>query len=444
MLTSTIGFGQDAAKTRTVELKGRVRDATGSPVPNARVFVTGSTKVVETTTDASGHYKFEDLQCSAPQANGVVTAVAHLQVLAVADGHAIGSSPGQTVCEFAGNFRGFEPQAGMWTFGEPVVANVRLARAQKLRGRIVDAGGKPLVGARVRLLTSNTLLKDAEFQSEKDFVKFDSGRLAYLHEYEKLRDLCSGITGPDGAFELSHTTGNARLLVEIAAPGYPKLHAFALTTSWNPIAFEPKRLILRHGGVLMLPQMAEVKVAVLRGDTGEPLKDVLVFVFDARHEVTTEAITNRDGKVTLAVPSGEKCSLYASPNSGAPYFHAETELVASEKQEPTVLKLERGVPVYLQFLDEKTGVGVKGLRINVDHKDRYRLVYVNGEQVYVRKSSSANGNLRVLLRPGSRLIHVVRAGSEYQAKDKTIEVKAGKPQRVKILVEKSPPKININ
>ena len=432
LMTAT-GFGQDSPETRSVDVSGLVIDTKGTPISNAQVFVHTQDGVTETATDARGHYELKDLRLPVQALEGPVTAMALLRVVAIAPKYAVGSSGEKFLVEVAANVRGFPSNEQMKEFGEPVVANVTLSTEQRLGGRITDSDGNPIANVRITLQSSTVIPDDSSYAKEQDFVTYGSNTTP-VGQIEQLSRLCIAMTDENGTFELPHTAANSRLRIKIEAPGYPEFKAYGLTTSWNPIEFEPEILILRSNKTLKLPPLVEITVAVVLNDTEEPARDICVYARSP--QVSTHEITDINGKVTLRVPPG-KYSIAAYPNTREPYFHRTRTVVVSQDQKPTVLRLDRGVTVYAQFVREDTGDGVRNLLVKVDGHHYFHRTHTNGQLQSSRGLTSGNGTARLLLRPGSRRVSVTPSGG-FRSKRTTLDVQVGKQQRIKIPVSQSP------
>ena len=203
---------------------------------------------------------------------------------------------------------------------------------------------------------------------------------------------------------------------------------------WNPIEFEPEILILRSNKTLKLSPLVEKTVTVVLDDTGEPARGVCVYA--RGQQVLAHETTDINGKVTLRVPPG-KYSISAYPNVREPYFYRVDTVVVPQDRKPTVLRLDRGVTVYAQFVRADTGDGVRNLSVKVDERHYFRMAHINGQLQTYHGRTMANGNIRLLLRPGSRRVSLSSSGG-FRAKQTTVNVQVGKQQRIKIPVSPSP------
>ena len=128
-----------AAPAKPARVAGRVVNAANQPVPGALVLMAGTDVAVSrvTATDAAGRFAFENVP------TGHVLVVAGKPTyLAALYGAVHAGRPGKTIAV------GSVPSTGLV---------ITIARGAAVGGRVVDASGQPVVGARVRV-TSRRLV----------------------------------------------------------------------------------------------------------------------------------------------------------------------------------------------------------------------------------------------------------------------------------------------
>ena len=135
-VTAALALGAPAKPSRVT---GRVVNAAGQPVGGALVMVAGTDVAVSrvTATDDAGRFAFDGVP-----AGHVLVVAGKPSYLAALYGAVHAGRPGKTIAV------GSEPSTDLV---------IPIARGAAVSGRVVDAGGQPVVGARVRV-TSRRLV----------------------------------------------------------------------------------------------------------------------------------------------------------------------------------------------------------------------------------------------------------------------------------------------
>ncbi|MDW8290071.1 MAG: carboxypeptidase-like regulatory domain-containing protein [Armatimonadota bacterium] len=232
-------------------LTGRVLDAQGNPVSGAQVyyypnlFVTfmgvPAEKLPKATTDEQGRYRLTG-------ANLLLTPVS--QVLA------------------------FHPQHGCNAseIGKRPPRDLRLLPLQEFQGKVVDAEGRPVAGAAVRLVA----------------LGIEEGKLILPPPTPPFVVQ----TDREGAFRLPAHSQMQWLMLVVTAAGYEPL-VFNGNVTWEKVSKEGIQLTLKPG--------ARVTGQLVYAHNGEPVRNYPVVV--ARY--STCAFTDQNGRFVLDVGAGE-------------------------------------------------------------------------------------------------------------------------------------------
>lgn len=232
-------------------LTGRVLDAQGKPVVGAQVYYYPNLvmtwvgvppeRLPSATTDEQGRYRLTgpSLFHTSPLA-GVVA---------------------------------FHPQHGcnIVRFGQPPTRELRLQPLQEFQGKVVNAEGKPVGGATVRL---------AFISLSGDEVIVPPRVSPFVVQ-----------TNAEGVFRLSTSPQMQSLMLVVTAPGYEPL-LFANTVTWERVSKEGLALTLKAG--------ARVTAQLVHAGSGEPVRDFPVLA--AQFPIHTT--TGEDGRITLEVGTG--------------------------------------------------------------------------------------------------------------------------------------------
>jgi len=250
--------------------------------------------------------------------------------------------------------------------------------ALAIRGRVVDASGRPIAGVEVEAVR-------ADLAGDPDLSTLTA----------------NAETGPDGEFELvGLDSGEYR--GEAAKEGF-------VAASFGPVAAGdpgPLRLVLRPGGTIR---------ASLIGPQGEPIADPYIAVFDAESgEVAGHAPLTiwlgRAGSEATGVPPGTYTVIAGSWRGS---FARKTG-VRFEGGELTVeLALGPGGDLDLRARDRASGEPLAGARVDLRFADGGRLPFGDFEETLVpRTDAGGAARLERLAAGGYRGRVVLEGGRE--------------------------------
>ncbi len=353
---------QEAARqteSAVVTVKGRVLLPNGKPAANATIVrrqmneaATALEETKLTTTDADGRFEVEHRDSTT----------------------LLASAPG-----FAPDWTGQEFQGGDLT--------LTLAEPATMRGRLINLEGKPVAGARVKVLAvkvpvrGNLKAVKAAFRLNPEWTwtampKQLGGRIPGSTLEAK--------TDADGRFELEGFGKNRVVELRFEAEGIEsaKVHVI-LAADFDPKSVLPRpsersgSMSANYRPTVYGPRFTHavrpcqvITGAVTDDVSGKPITGVKIVgtaasirMFDnaAWHDAV-ETVTDRDGRYLLnGLPKAKERHLHLQPGD-APYLDRLIDVPDGEKFSPVRVdaKLHRAVVIEGRLVDKVTGKGVKG------------------------------------------------------------------------------------
>ncbi len=358
--------GKKAPETATY--KGRVLGPDGSPFAGAKLYLAvpyGDQKAaaVRATTGKDGRFELtatrrEFLPAGAPPD---VDVFAYLQVVAAAEGHAPDWTP--------------------WNGRPPGEITLRLRRNDvTFDGRALDLQGKPLAGAKVRVLRLETTAED----DLADFLKawraqrngnFVLSRLSKVLTDVTLAGLPKTVTADaEGRFRLRGAGAERIVVVSVEAPQVEHATLRLLprpAAEVKALSQEPSEAMLRRGAMpplaaygLRFDHLA-LPARVIRGvvrdkETGKPMKGVRIMgqAVAGRLDTHVEAHTDAEGRYELrGLPKAGQYRLTAWPGDFSPYVPGGREISAADGTATAEADFEmyRGIEIRGRVTDKVTG-----------------------------------------------------------------------------------------
>ena len=414
----------DAVFYEPITVVGSAKDADGEPIEGARIFLASvqvrQRLLAETTTDAQGNYRFEDVSLPVEQSDRP-------------------GSEDHGVFEVFGSAEGFSTtwRGQRWYFpdrrfeaggranptrfvgDQPIRQDLIFRAPKKLSGRVVDEDGKPIAGTKVVLFNAQSVAIDGydgevdgdTYVGSEDFAALYLSRV--IPEEMRLRR-----TDDEGRFSFENARGETRFRMFVTPPGFSQQTVYAATT-------EPKNV--RHLDTAFLFDGMKIefrkrhlsRITVVYGDTGKPAKNVYVNVYgDDAHQ---SKVTNADGEIEVRLPVGKYKVGYRA-EYGTPYYSrdmSEDRIIHSirddENGNPLTVKLERTATVQITVLSEPVGRPLDGVDIWVkggDYSGSYRWRSFKPPNISSSESprSNADGKLQVFLPEGE---YRIGAGNRY-------------------------------
>jgi RNA polymerase sigma factor (sigma-70 family) len=391
----------DGEKGGLVEIRGRVLDPDGKPVPGAKlVFVYASVEKVPdkiwAASAADGAFRFSVTRKIADAA-GYANAWDYTYVVAAAQGHG-----------FAWARVRPEASAGL---------TLRLVKDDvPIRGRVLDLEGKPVAGATVRI--DDELLVPADGGNARggaDLTSLRSAGFATLFPPVK--------TGADGRFQIPGVGRGRVATLRVEGPTIASQQVQAMARPADKAGAAPRGVPF---DLLAVPTRPVVGV-VRDKETGKPLAGVVVRsctiggAEDFNGLVRTT--TAKEGRYRLVgLPKGQGNAVMAEAWGRAPrpedlpYLAAIRKVGNPPGLEPVAVDigLRRGVWVKGRVIDKATGKGVAAgfdYFCFGDNPFSSDLPLLNGLPAYWTRK---DGSFRVVALPGRGLLGVRAGRDEYR------------------------------
>jgi RNA polymerase sigma factor (sigma-70 family) len=379
---------------------GRVLDAAGNPVAGANVSLrewpswqepgrTGKDTLATTTTDTDGRFEFHEVMYP-PFQNPAAARSSPWDVVAVAANRGLA-------------WRHLTPR---WQ-REPFA--LTLPAEGKIEGRLLGDGGRPVVGARVRV---------------RDVAPLHHGPVSDQTPEEGILNLNGSQLAPaatsdaEGRFKLAGLPAGMRFTLAVKAPDYLEQTILAATiegpqpnvVGLQPFASRPTALVEAvHTGAweVTLQRGQRVRGRVRLEDSGRPAASVFVV---AGRGGTVRTVADANGRFTLdGLPTGPCPVIVWPPIGKGDYLGASTEveLSAGAQHADLVLDLPRGTPVTGTVVDADTGASLAGVdvafrhdqlpgepscsamnSVRTDERGRFRLVVSSGKGALIAMGTS--------------------------------------------------------
>jgi protocatechuate 3,4-dioxygenase beta subunit len=409
----------------TFAYKGRVLGPDGKPFAGAKLYLVWPSAdqkapAVRATTGKDGRFEFtanraEFLPAGAPPD---VDVFAFLQVLAAAAGHG--------------------PDWVPWDKRPAGELTLRLARNDvTFTGRALDLQGKPLAGAKVRVLRVETTPDDDLADFLKAWKAQSNGHFALSLLTKVLHDASAAglpktvTADAEGRFRLPGAGRERIVVVSVESPQVERATIRLLprpAAEVKALTQPPSEAMLRRGELpppaaygLTFDHLA-LPARVIRGvvrdkQTGKPMKGVRIsgYAVAGRLDTHVEAHTDAEGRYELrGLPKAGQYRLTAWPGDFSPYVPGGREISAGDGTATAEADFEmyRGIEIRGRVTDKVTGKPVAaGVTYSPLPNNRhpaaafFRMCSKNCEGPRV-------GTFREMVPPGPGLLRVMVRGAD--------------------------------
>jgi beta-lactamase regulating signal transducer with metallopeptidase domain len=408
---------------------GRVTGPDGQPLSHARLYVAplsdsidGRIEVpahtgqlaIRTGTDADGRFAFDAPDMTITDLDGLPTRRECL-VIATADGYAPdwvqrwGRTRGSTIRDPA-NATGLALQL--------------VADDVPIHGRLLDADGRPLAGARVRVLGLSIPMKrdlDAYLAKQRKLNIFadGSGSAEQIFQWPQLLPEVTTETRTDanGEFTLAGFGRERLVQLIVSAPSVVDTYIAVMTRNAPDVHTRPDgdghttQVIYGANFSLQLKHGESVSGVVRDFDTHEPIPGMWVgseyLVYPLLNLSVDHVVTDAQGRFTITglSPSASRRKLGAAPAPGMAYQSAIVEV----EDKPVIIECRRGIPFHLKVVNEQ------GQPVDAEVTSTDILPSVSMTHPYYRAARNANGTYQGFVMPGPCAVLVKAARpSEYR------------------------------
>jgi RNA polymerase sigma factor (sigma-70 family) len=380
-----------APAKKSVQVRGRVFGPDGKPFAGARLYLSAPsssktpTYPVRATSGADGRFAFSFVQ-SRPEKADADTPLPQVTVLAIAKGHgcdwvAVGAASKELT--------------------------VRLVKDVPVRGRILDPDGRPVAGARLRVIGLSAAKGDDlagyvqavrhgdDFAFARDWSGPLAGRPAVL------------TTGADGRFTLTGAGRKRVVHLYLEGPDIASVELDVMTCAAKKVV-GPRRQLFGASFDYVAVASRTIRGVVRDKDTGKPLAGMSVRVWT---NPRCQALTDKLGRYELrGVAKAASYWLAVSPADGL-YFQRQAG-VADTLGLGTIssdIDMVRGLTVRGKVADKE---GKPVARARVEYYPLYPNPHVNGKLPgrWVPRAvahTSPDGSYVLTVLPGPGVIGVI-------------------------------------
>jgi hypothetical protein len=229
--------------------------------------------------------------------------------------------------------------------GHSETLTLKLVADRPLNGRILDSQGKPVVGAKIRVLNidSDTEKNVTRLMSRASNI-FDDSRRRWRGAFPERPQIVT--SDANGRFQLTALGRDRIAMLAQDEPGNRSGWFFAVARPSDA----PGNVL--HRGATF--EMVAIDTRPVRGvcrdaETAKPVAGVRISVRDSS---STARLTTADGRFEIPVPAGEygrknPSVIVAEPPNNLPYFLASALVPQKRGSEPITMdfNLVRGIPV---------------------------------------------------------------------------------------------------
>ncbi len=349
---------QEPASTEThpITVTGRALDPAGKPIAGARIYLASLQadykRIAETTSDVEGRYTFRAVPLPIARADKFFARnQGRFQIFGQAQGFGFAWRPAKAFYPrpAPANIT-MEPERrdppGRYEAGEAIVLDLRFSPAAHLSGSVVDAGGKPLAGAKLEIRACESL---KVVDNVVPGWTFDAlNQPADVPPAMKVHT-----TDAAGRFDFGGMPEDCRFRINVRVKDYPEQWIQAATVP-GPVRNHDGFPVLTGELKLTLTTPVDIPIQLVFEDTGRPAARALVQAGGGGTD--SLQTTDDEGRAVLRLPPGTY-HMQNWPARGTPYLVTDSELVVDAKPStlPLVSKLRRACVLEVTVVDADTG-----------------------------------------------------------------------------------------
>jgi RNA polymerase sigma factor (sigma-70 family) len=438
--------------TVRITVSGRATDAAGRSVSGAIIYLvsTGQTDahLGTTTTAANGTYTFRDAQLPISRGEENTPSQGAFQVFGKAPGYGFAW---HGMRQFMPGLRPADLRVAGEDYsiyeGEPLVMDLRFAPAAVMSGRILDENGRPVSGAKVRLVSCDYLDYERK-ESHHNFREFWAIGQAP-------GELTTAKTEPNGRFRLEGVPKEVGIWVFVEHPDYARLSLHTATTTRPTTAFDyplgriagKERPSVQTGDLnVTVHSTREIALRTVFASTGRPARRIRVTASqgDSANGYGANGETDADGELLFRLPPG-RYDFRADPAIGGAdcvRTLSAFRVADAPAQQSLELRVNEGCVVLLEAIDAKTGKGIPGVVFmqDLDGQNQGR-AQVQSRTGYIdNPRSDASGRLRAVVYPGEGVFSIgwipASAGYRDNTEQKSVNLVAGQTVTVRFEFDK--------
>lgn len=234
-----------------------------------------------------------------------------------------------------------------------------------IRGTIVDGDGKPIPKTELAIWDAEKIPHDGYGPGQpgsdrRPFAVMDNDGFGLLNA-DVPTQMWKTHTDAEGKFEFTDVPSGRRFRVNVQPPGFPSRMVWFTTQTGMDENYDEFRLYDASKDIRLTFQTTlEVPIQVVCADTGKPAPDV--FVSAGNEMAGVSKTTDREGRVSLALPPGDY-RLHIIRAYGTPYLEADSDFALGNEAPLTaiVAQLPAAAQIEVLVIDKETGKGIENV-----------------------------------------------------------------------------------
>ena len=452
--------------TVPINVTGLALDTNGEPIPGATIYLSsqrehGKKKPIgKTNTDDQGRYTFKNFNLPIKRSGAKSGRDNGSFILyGTAKGHGFTWSPRKSFLpngkpNSANQADANRNPPSAYDGEDKIELNLKFHETSTIRGTVVSGDGVPIANTKLALWDVEEIpeggYRPGRFGVMNSVInsKGNSGWFELLNANVP-REIWICHTDNEGQFVFTDVPKNRRFRVKVRPPKLPNRIVWISTKTGMKEHYDGYRLYDVSKEIrLKFRATVEVPIRVVYSDTGKPAPDV--YVGGSSKLASTFKTTDKDGRVSLALPPGE-FTLSILPAYGTPYLEDRSNFTVDSKSPSITLdaKLPAAGQVKILVVDKDTGKGIEDVDLWRETTRQGReLHYTTSYEVATRivhrdrERTDKNGIINAIFSPGKHRIGVALKSfpEDYRPVEKNgieIECEAGKKDKVVFHLERA-------